>query len=138
MTLISNKDTRPHYQGDFISDWVNLGWEVKMAYNLGVAGRIREALKQVPDLSEKKMFGGVAFLVRGNMACGVHRDSLIVRVGLEQNQAALSRSGARPFDLTGKPMAGWVAVDPEGYSTESSLQEWIREGVDFASSLPAK
>jgi TfoX/Sxy family transcriptional regulator of competence genes len=109
-----------------------------MAYDEELASRVQAALGDLPGLEEKKMFGGVGFMVRGNMACGVHADNLIVRVGPEGYEAALTRPHARPFDLTGRPMKGWVYVAPPGCATESDLERWIMEGVDFASSLPPK
>jgi len=109
-----------------------------MPYDLNLAKRIRDHLASFPDLEEKKMFGGVAFLIRGNMACGVHGDGMIVRVGAENYQAALQQSFTRPFDMTGRPMAGWIVVDPEGCEQDRDLQEWVKRGIDFARSLPAK
>jgi len=72
------------------------------------------------------------------MACGVHKNDLIVRVGPEKYEEALSRPHARPFDMTGRPMAGWVMVAPEGCETESDLKAWVKQGLAFARSLPAK
>ena len=84
------------------------------------------------------MFGGVAFMIRGNMACGVHADYMIVRVGPENYQAALQQPFTRPFDMTGRPMAGWVEVAQPGCEQDRDLQAWIKRGIDFASSLPPK
>jgi len=109
-----------------------------MAYDQSLAQRIRAELNKLPDLQEKKMFGGVGFLVQGNMACGVHGEELIVRVGPQRYDEALSQPHTRPFDMTGRPMSGWVMVTPEGYETESDLRSWVRQGVEFAQSLPAK
>jgi TfoX/Sxy family transcriptional regulator of competence genes len=109
-----------------------------MAYNLDLAKRIRDHIGPTQGITEKKMFGGVAFLLHGRMALGVHRNDLIVRVGEADYQEALSHPGARPFDLTGKPMVGWVAVDAEGYQRESYFEMWVLKGVSFASSLPMK
>ena len=100
--------------------------------------RIRAELKGAQDLVEKKMFGGVAFMIRGNLACGTHRGNLIVRVGPKKNAEALGKPHTKPFDMTGKPMAGWVMVEPKGYETEADLKRWIQQGVEFALSLPAK
>jgi hypothetical protein len=85
-----------------------------------------------------RMFGGLAFLVDGNMAVGVLGSDLMVRVGPDGDTAALSRPGARPFAMTGRPMAGWVLVGPDGYSVERDFAAWVDEGVTFASSLPPK
>ena len=109
-----------------------------MAYDELLAARIRALLEILPGLEEKRMFGGVGFLINGNMACGVHKVELIVRVGAENYPAALSRPHARPFDMTGKPMAGWVMVGQEGCSGKAKLKKWVDEGLAFAGSLPAK
>jgi hypothetical protein len=109
-----------------------------MAYDEGMARRIREALSGQPGYEEKKMFGGVGYMLRGNMACGVHGPDLIVRVGPERYQDALARPHARPFDLTGRPMRGWVFVGAEGCEADADLQAWVQQGVDYALSLPAK
>jgi TfoX/Sxy family transcriptional regulator of competence genes len=109
-----------------------------MAYNLSLAERIRDELKSIPGLQEKKMFGGIGFIIHGNMACGVHGEDLIVRTGPDNYQAALTQPHTRPFDMTGKPMAGWILVDPKGYAVESDLRRWVRQGVKFAQSLPPK
>jgi hypothetical protein len=109
-----------------------------MAYDEALAARVRAALGERGDLVEKRMFGGVGYLVRGNMACGVHGDRVIVRVGPEAYEAALADPHTRPFDLTGRPMTGWVTVGPEGYAIDTALAEWILRGVSFALTLPAK
>jgi hypothetical protein len=109
-----------------------------MAYNELLAVRIRAALSDQSNLIEKKMFGGVCYLLNGNMACGVIKNELIVRIGPDKHDAALSRPHTRPFDFTGKPMAGWVMVSSPGVATEKDLQDWLRLGVDFAASLPPK
>lgn len=109
-----------------------------MAYDEGLAQRVREVLGDLPGLVEKKMFGGVGFMVQGNMACGVNKNDLIVRVGPEGYEEALSQPHAREFDLTGRAMTGWVTVAPEGYEDDETLKGWVQQGVDFALSLPAK
>lgn len=109
-----------------------------MACDEGLAQRIRDVLADLPGLVEKKMFGGVGFMVRGNMACGVNGADLIVRVGPERYENALAIPHTRPFDFTGRPMKGWVMVSPEGYEADSALESWVQQGVDFARSLPAK
>jgi len=109
-----------------------------MPYDKLLAMRIRAALGPLPTLVEKKMFGGVGFLVNGIMACGVHKNDLIVRVGPKNYEKALSRPHTRVFDMTGKPMAGWVMVEPQGCAVESSLKSWVEQGLAFARSLPAK
>jgi TfoX/Sxy family transcriptional regulator of competence genes len=109
-----------------------------MAYDEGLAQRTREALGELPGLVEKKMFGGVGFMVQGNMACGVNKDDLIVRVGAERYEEALAKPHTRPFDMTGRPMKGWVMVASDGYESDDALKSWVQQGVDFALTLPAK
>jgi hypothetical protein len=109
-----------------------------MAYDEKLAGRVREALGEAPGLVEKKMFGGIGYMVLGNMACGVHGDNLIVRVGPAGYEPALAQPHARPFDLTGRAMKGWVYVDPAGCETAGDLGRWVQLGIDFALSLPPK
>jgi hypothetical protein len=108
-----------------------------MAYNRISAQRIRSALPNVPGLLEKKMFGGFGFILNGNMACGVHGDGLIVRLGPEKYQDALAQSHTRVFDLTGKPMSGWIVVDPAGLVEDAVLRQWVLQGLEFAQTLPA-
>jgi hypothetical protein len=109
-----------------------------MAYDEKLALRVSAILGDLPALSEKKIFGGVGYLLNGNMACGVHKEYLIVRVGPDRYQAALEQDYTRVFDITGRPMTGWVMVSPDGVSDEGALQQWVQQGVDFASTLPAK
>lgn len=109
-----------------------------MAYDQKLAERIRGLLQARPDLVEKKMFGGVAYLLRGNMACGAHGSRLIVRLGPERHAAAMAEAHTAPFDLTGRPMAGWAMVEPEGCASEEDLARWVQMGLDYALSLPPK
>ncbi|HSR31934.1 MAG TPA: TfoX/Sxy family protein [Anaerolineae bacterium] len=109
-----------------------------MAYDEGLAQRIRESLSELPGLAEKKMFGGVGYMIRGNMACGVHGDEMIVRVGPDSYEEALASTHTRPFDMTGRPMKGWVMVAPDGIESDAELDRWIQRGVEFALSLPQK
>jgi len=109
-----------------------------MAYALDLANRIRVHLSGLPGLEEKKMFGGVGFLIQGNMACGVHGNDLIVRVGAENYTAALQQPFTHPFDMTGRPMAGWITVAPQGYKQDRDFQEWVKKGIDFTRTLPPK
>ncbi len=108
-----------------------------MAYNLKLAERIQSELKGLPFV-EKKMFGGVGFLINGNMACGVNKDNVIVRVSPEKHAELLTRPHTRPFDMTGRPMKGWLIVEPEGCKTNKQLSDWVKEGVEFALTLPPK
>jgi TfoX/Sxy family transcriptional regulator of competence genes len=109
-----------------------------MAYDEILASRIRVVLDQTPGLVEKKMFGGVAFLVQGNMACGVHKDMLMVRVGPEAYDETIEYPHTRPFDITGRPMKGWVLVETDGTTSEADLKEWVDAGLNFALTLPPK
>jgi len=109
-----------------------------MAYDENAAARLHAELGTLPGLTEKKMFGGIAFLIGGNMACGVIGDDLIIRVGAAQHAAALAQPGARVFDFSGKPMAGWVMVAPAGYAAAEDLARWVRLAVAYTGSLPAK
>lgn len=103
-----------------------------------LANKIIEVLQGVPAVDEKKMFGGVAYLIHGNMAVGVHRNDLMVRVGPENHEAAMKRPYTKPFDMTGRPMAGWVVVDAAGLTDPDVLAEWIDQGVAYAQTLPPK
>jgi TfoX/Sxy family transcriptional regulator of competence genes len=109
-----------------------------MAFDEAVAGRIREALAGAPDVVEKRMFGGIAFMLRGNMCCGVIGDRLMLRVGPDGYEPALSRPHAKPMDFTGKPMKGMVYVEPAGFASDGGLKAWISRAMKFALSLPAK
>ncbi|GAA3846627.1 TfoX/Sxy family protein [Streptomyces coacervatus] len=109
-----------------------------MAYDEGLAERIRQHLGADPDMAEKRMFGGIAFLLHGNMAVGVSGDDLMVRVGPDATDAALARPGAQLFDMTGRPMRGWVVVDSSALTEDEALAEWIDEGYTFAAGLPPK
>ena len=109
-----------------------------MAYDENLSLRISELLTNGSGLEQKKMFGGVGFLVNGNMACGVHKGNLIVRVGPERYQAALSKEHAGVFDMTGRPMTGWVMVTAPGFASEKELSDWVQQGLEFALSLPPK
>lgn len=109
-----------------------------MAYDQEVAERIRRRIEEMQPYTEKRMFGGIAFFVNGNMACGVIGDSVMVRVGPERYEEAMAQPHAGPFDLTGRPMKGWVSIAPEGYASDEGLAGWVSQGVAFAATLPAK
>ena len=109
-----------------------------MAYDEDLANRLRQQLADQDAVSEKEMFGGIAFLLSGNMAVGVSRNDLMVRVGKEHGDEALELPHARPFDMTGRPMKAWVLVAPEGVRTDEELASWVERGVAFARSLPPK
>jgi TfoX/Sxy family transcriptional regulator of competence genes len=109
-----------------------------MPFDEGLAQRIEEALPEGVRLERKKMFGGLAFLDRGNLVVGVSNDHLMVRVGKDAYEEALTQPGARVFDMTGKPMAGWILVEQKGYESDGDLNRWITQALDFVSTLPAK
>ena len=109
-----------------------------MAYDEQLAGRVRGVLARRKDVSEKKMFGGLSFMLGGNMCCGVDKDNLMIRVGPDQHEAALAQPHARPMDFTGRPLRGMVYVGPDGYRSDEALVKWVQRGVDFALSLPPK
>jgi len=109
-----------------------------MAFSETLAQRVRAVLYPLASTQEKKMFGGLALMVSGNMTVGVIQDDLIVRVGLENYQAALDKPGVDLFSLTGKPMAGWIMVRPDGHQTDEELKYWIELALEFVKTLPAK
>lgn len=109
-----------------------------MAYDEGLAQRVRATLAEQSAVVEKKMFGGLAFMLQGNMCCGITKDELMVRVGPAQYADALAQPHARPMLFTGKPMKGMVSVGAEGCVTEADLQTWVQRGITFAGSLPPK
>ena len=107
-----------------------------MAYDEGLAERIRGVLDEQPGVSERRMFGGVAFLVKGHMSVGIVQDKLMVRVGPESYDRVLRERHARRMDFTGKPMKGFVYVVPSGYESDADLQRWVNLGVTYVTSLP--
>ena len=109
-----------------------------MAYSEELALRVRQSLGEQTGVVERKMFGGLCFMVHGNMCCGVMGDEVIVRVGAERYERALNLSNAREIDFTGRPMRGFVVVSSEGVSSDDGLDEWVQRGVEFAASLPPK
>ena len=109
-----------------------------MAYDDELAERVRAILARRRGVSEKKMFGGLSFLVNGHMCCGVVGEDLMVRVGPDAYDDALERKGARPMDFTGRPMKGMVFVDRSGYARSASLEGWVEQGLAHARSLPPK
>jgi hypothetical protein len=109
-----------------------------MAYDEHLAARMRTILVAQPGLIEKKMFGGLAFMLHGHMCCGVVRDGMMVRVGPAQYASALSKPHARELDFTGRPMTGMVLVAPEGLEKDEELATWLQRGVQFVETLPPK
>lgn len=109
-----------------------------MAYDESLAARIREVLDNQTGIEEKKMFGGIGFLLNGNMLVGVWKENLIVRVGADAYEEALTESSVVEFDITGRSMKGWVMVEPEGVDEDENLKDWIGRAVEFVKTLPGK
>jgi TfoX/Sxy family transcriptional regulator of competence genes len=109
-----------------------------MAYDPVLAERIRPLVGKQKTIAEKKMFGGIGWLVNGNMAVGIWMNALVVRVGPEAYAACLEEPHVGEFDITGRPMRGWVLVATEAIATKKDLQRWLDLGLSFAASLPAK
>lgn len=109
-----------------------------MAYDEGLAQRVREALGDRPDLTEKKMFGGVCFLLGGNMCCGITTEDIMLRVGADAYDATLALPHAREMDFTGRAMKGMVYVGSDGTTDDGALRAWLDIAVGFAGNLPPK
>ena len=109
-----------------------------MAYSEDLASRIREILAEAGDLEERKMFGGIAFMVGGHMCVGVIGDDLMARVGPDAHEQALEKPHVRPMDFSGRPMKGYVYVAPAGLGIEAKLRKWIQLARDFVATLPPK
>jgi TfoX/Sxy family transcriptional regulator of competence genes len=110
-----------------------------VAYDETLGERVRAVLGDRPDLDERRMFGGLAFLLAGNMCCGVLGDDLLVRLRPSEAEELLgSEPGARPFDATGRPMRGWLFVSQESVAEDADLERWVGRAEDFASGLPPK
>jgi TfoX/Sxy family transcriptional regulator of competence genes len=109
-----------------------------MAYDIDLAERLQKALLDIPGISEKKMFGGLAFMSEGHMFIGITGDTLMARVGPANYEDALARAHVRIMDFTGKPMRGYVFVDADGLQSDSELHAWIRRCLDFVNTLPPK
>jgi hypothetical protein len=109
-----------------------------MAHSEELAARARRALAGHPGLAEKRMFGGLCFLLRGNMTCGIRGDELMVRIGPDGWADALAQPHAREMDFTGRSLRGFVYVAAAGIEDDDGLEYWVRRGVDFAGSLPPK
>ncbi len=109
-----------------------------MAYDEGLAERIRTVLLDTPGTEEKKMFGGIAFMLRDYMFCGVVNDTLMARVGPDNQAAAFTKPHVRPMDFTGRPMKGYVYVAPEGLENDNELAYWVNLCANFVRTLPPK
>lgn len=109
-----------------------------MAYDEGLAQRIREQLEGQPSVEEKKMFGGLCFMVSRHMCCGIVGEKLMARVGPEQYESHLKKEHAHQMDFTGKPMKGMIYVEPAGLTSDNDLKDWIDVCLNFVESLPPK
>jgi len=109
-----------------------------MAFDETLTARIRDALSRKKGVEEKKMFGCVCFLLNGNALAGVWKDRLIARLGPDEGEAALREPHVRAFDITGRPMRNWVAVESDGVEDDDQLKDWIERALTFVKTLPAK
>ena len=109
-----------------------------MRYNLELEYRIDNLKERSGVTGKKKMFGGICYLYNGNMCFGIHKEFLIIRTSPDKAQELLRSEYIRPFDITGRPMTGWVMVAPEGCLTEKELENWVKQGIEFISTLPVK
>jgi TfoX/Sxy family transcriptional regulator of competence genes len=109
-----------------------------MAYNLDLEYRIDRLTGRLGEISKKKMFGGIGYLMNGNMCFGIHKEYLIIRTSIDKAEDLLNSEYITPFDITGKPMKGWVMVSPDYVETEDQLLEMLKLGVSFVKNLPAK
>jgi TfoX/Sxy family transcriptional regulator of competence genes len=122
--------------GDFST--TNRRTESRMAFDEVLAERIRQRLARKKGVDEKKMFGGIGFLLNGNLLVGVWKDSLIARIGRDEHEDALLEPHVKEFDITSKPMKAWVLVEPAGIVDDEQLHDWIQRAVKFVGKLPAK
>ena len=109
-----------------------------MPHDAQIEERIREIIADRENTAQKNMFGGVCHLMNGNMFCGVYKDYLILRLGVENAERAMQKPAVGPFDITGRPMKGWVMVAPDGFKTTADLAGWLDQARKFAGSLPSK
>ena len=109
-----------------------------MPYNLDLEDRIDRLDSRFGEITKKKMFGGVCYLLNGNMCFGIYKDSMIIRTTREQADRLLKEEYFSPFDITGRPMKGWVLVSPDAVETEEQLLEMLKLGADYANTLPKK
>lgn len=109
-----------------------------MAYSQALAERVRQALRTHRGVTEKKLFGGVGFMLNGNLLVCVWQQSLIVRLGPDKAASALKQEYVREFDVTGRPMKGWIMVEPDGLDSDRQLAEWIEQALEFVETLAAK
>ena len=109
-----------------------------MPYNEEIEASIRKVISGWQNTDQKKMFGGTCHLISGNMFCGVYKDFLILRLGEIQAKESIQLPSVRPFDITGKPMKGWVMVERKGFDSDDDLKNWLTAAKEFANTLPPK
>ena len=109
-----------------------------MPYNLEIDSRNRKLISNWKNIDKKNMFRGVCYLMNGNMVCGVYKEFLILRLGEELGEKAMENPFVRPFDITGRPMKGWIMVAQEGFTTDNELQDWLDQAKQFVKTLPPK
>lgn len=109
-----------------------------MAYDQNLANRVKAILKGRRSVTEQKMFGGLCFMVNGNMACGVEKNKLVVRVGPDDYEKLLKQKNVREMDFTGKPLKGFIYIQSKGLRRADYLKKWVDRGIQFAKSLPKK
>ena len=109
-----------------------------MPYNKDLEARIQKIVSSWKNTDSKKMFGGICHLLNGNMFCGVYKDFLILRLGEEKAAETLKRPHVKPFDITGRPMKGWVMVDEQGFAGDEELKEWLEKAKGFVKTLGSK
>jgi TfoX/Sxy family transcriptional regulator of competence genes len=109
-----------------------------LSYDPAAAERVRQLLSGRSDVAEKKMVGGLSFLVNGNMCCGITGTALMIRVGAEGREQALREPHVRPMLFAGRALPGFICIEPEGYATDDALARWVQRGLAFVSGLPAK
>jgi len=112
--------------------------ELIMPYNKDVEARIQKVVSSWKNTDSKKMFGGICHLLNGNMFCGVYKDFLILRLGEDKATEALKIPHVKPFDITGRPMKGWVMVEERGFAGEEALKEWLEKAKAFVKTLGSK
>ncbi len=109
-----------------------------MPYNEEIDVRIKKVVSNWKNTDAKKMFGGVCHLLNGNMFCGVYKEYLILRLGGQKSEEVLKLPFARPFDITGKPMKGWVMLEEKGFNTDKQLKDWLNIAKQYVDTLPPK
>ncbi len=109
-----------------------------MPYDEEIESRIRKVISRWKNTEAKKMFGGVCHLLDGNMFCGVYKDFLILRLGEKESKESMSLPFVHPFDITGKPMKGWVMVEKDGFKNDEALKAWLGKAKEFVNTLPSK